>query len=155
MDARLINPFVSAMVNALETMLEVSPVRGTPYLKNENLTQGDISAVIGFAGAKVRGSVAISFPTPVALRIYSLMMGEKVYRLTDEVQDVVGELANIVAGGAKSELANDGLTFNISIPTVVVGKGHSLGTKRDVPVMVIPFDIGKHRFVMEVSMKIL
>jgi chemotaxis protein CheX len=154
MDAQFINPFVTALVATFETMLEVSPERGTPYLKRETATQGDISAVIGFAGARVTGSVAISFPTPVALKIYSLMMGEKVYRISSDVQDVVGEIANIVAGGAKTELSKDNLSFNLSIPTVVVGKGHTLGHRMDIPVMVIPFELGKHRFVMEVTMKI-
>jgi len=154
MDVKYINPFVNALVSTLETMLEVSPDRGTPYLKREVATQGDISAVIGFAGPRVTGSVALSFPTPVALKIYSLMMGEKVYRISSDVQDVVGELANIVAGGAKTELSKENLGFNLSIPTVVVGKGHTLGHKMDIPVMVIPFELGKHRFVMEVTMKI-
>jgi len=153
MEARFINPFVLALVNALETMLNITPERGSPYLKREGQTQGDISAIIGFAGPTVTGSVALSLPTPVALKFYSLMMGEKVYRITNDVQDVVGELANIVTGGAKTELSKEGVTFNISIPTVVVGPGHTIGHKGDVPVMVIPFEIGKHRFVMEVTMR--
>lgn len=154
MDAQYINPFVVALVNSLETMLNITPERGTPYLKKEGQTQGDISAIIGFAGPNVTGSVALSLPTPVALKFYSLMMGEKVYRITNDVQDVVGELANIVAGGAKTELSAQNITFNISIPTVVVGPGHTIGHKGDIPVMVIPFEIGKHRFVLEVTMKL-
>jgi chemotaxis protein CheX len=155
MDVKYINPFVDALVNALQTMLDVTPDRGTPYLKRESQTQGDVSAVIGFAGPTVTGSLALSFPTPVALKIYSLMMGEKVYRITNDVQDVVGELANIVVGGAKTALAEDNMKFSISIPTVVVGKGHTLGHKMDIPVMVIPFELGKHRFAMEITMKML
>ncbi len=153
MDVKYINPFVNALSNVMETMLEVSPARGTPYLKGENMTQGDISAIIGFAGLNIQGSIALSFPTSVALKIYSLMMAEKVYRITSDVQDVVGELANIIAGGAKSELAEEGLSFNLSIPTVVTGMGHSLGHVINVPVMVIPFSVGKHHFVMELTMR--
>jgi chemotaxis protein CheX len=154
MDAKYINPFVVAMVNSLETMLNITPERGQPYLKKEGQTQGDISAIIGFAGPAVTGSVALSLPTPVALKFYSLMMGEKVYRITNDVQDTVGELANIIAGGAKAELSKEGITFNISIPTVVVGPGHTISHRNDIPVMVIPFEIGKHRFVLEVTMKL-
>lgn len=154
MDAVYINPFINALVHAMETMIGISPERGTPYLKREHATQGDVSAIIGFAGPNVTGSVALSLPTLVALKVYSLMMGEKVYRITSDVQDVVGELANIVAGGAKTELSTRNLGFNISIPTVVVGPGHTLGHKGDVPVIVVPFGFGKHRFMMEVSMRL-
>ena len=154
MDAKYINPFVLALVNAMETMMGVSPERGTPYLKREGNTQGDVSAIIGFAGPSVTGSVTLSLPTPVALKFYCLMVGERVFRITGDVQDVVGELANIVAGGAKAELSKENITFNISIPTVVVGHGHSIGHRGDIPVMVIPFEVGKHRFVMEVTMKL-
>lgn len=154
MEAKYINPFINAMINAMETMVGVSPERGTPYFKKENSTQGDVSAIIGFAGPKVLGSVALSLPTPVALKVYALMVGEKVYRITNDVQDVVGELANIVAGAAKTELSTQNLSFNISVPTVVVGPGHTLGHKGDIPVMVVPFEIGKHRFMMEVTMKL-
>ena len=155
MDVQYINPFVDALINALQTMLEVTPERGTPYLKRDALTQGDISAVIGFAGPTVTGSLALTFPTPVALKVYSLMMGEKVYRITNDVQDVVGELANIVVGGAKTAFASQDMKFNISIPTVIVGNGHTLGHKNDIPVMVIPFELGKHRFAMEITMKMI
>jgi len=63
-------------------------------------------------------------------------------------------LANIVAGRAKKDLSEDGLSFHISIPTVVVGKNHSLGHKVDIPAVVVPFNIGKNTFTMEVSMKL-
>jgi chemotaxis protein CheX len=134
-------------------MMNLTPERGSPYLKREGMTQGDISAIIGFAGPSVTGSVALSLPTAVALKFHSLMVGETVFRLTADVQDVVGELANIVAGGAKTALSREGITFNISIPTVVVGAGHSIGHCSGLPVMVIPFEVGKHRFVMEVTMR--
>ncbi len=51
--------------------------------------------------------------------------------------------------------AAEDMKFSISIPTVVVGKGHTLGHKMDIPVMVIPFELGKHRFAMEITMKML
>jgi chemotaxis protein CheX len=153
MEAKYINPFINAVVTTMETMMDVSPVRGTPYLKGEHTTQGDISSIIGFGGPNISGSVALSFPLPVALKIYSLMMGETVYRITSDVQDVVGEIANIVAGAAKAEMSEQELSFELSIPTVVIGKGHVLGSKGDIPVMVIPMEIGKHRFIMEITMK--
>jgi chemotaxis protein CheX len=154
MEAKYINPFINGATNALETMAGLELERKTPYLKQENQTQGDISGIIGFAGENVHGAVAMSFPQPLALKIYKQMMGESVFRITQDVEDCIGELANIVAGGAKTEFAEMGLSFHISIPTVVVGQGHTLVQKIDSPVMVIPFGVGKSRFLMEVTMKL-
>lgn len=76
------------------------------------------------------------------------------FRISRDVEDSIGELTNIVAGGAKTVLAEEGLSFNISIPSVIVGKNHTITSKLDEPIIVIPFQLDKYRFVMEVSMKI-
>ncbi len=124
------------------------------YLKSEKLTHGDVSGIIGFGSKDITGSVVLSFPTDTALQLYEKMMGEPVNRINADVQDTIGELTNIVAGGAKQDFAKDGLSFHISIPTVVVGKNHSLGHKVKIPAVVVPFEIGSIQFTLEVSMKI-
>ena len=51
MDVKLINPFINATLNVLETMAFIKPEAGKPYLKKNGFAQGDISGVIGFTGA--------------------------------------------------------------------------------------------------------
>ncbi len=72
----------------------------------------------------------------------------------DDVRDSIGELTNFVAGGAKKELAEQDLTFDISIPTVVMGKNHTLTHRGGTPVVVIPFMLDNCSFIMEISLKI-
>ncbi len=157
MDVKFINPFIESLINTLEMMVGITPGREQLYIKEDKMTHGDITGIIGFAERNITGSIALSFPNDAALMIYGLMTGENVAQINREVQDSIGELANIVAGGAKSELAKSGLAFHISIPSVIVGKNHAISHKVDTPVVVIPFLIGKakHRFVMEISMKVL
>ncbi|MBU0519109.1 chemotaxis protein CheX [bacterium] len=154
MDVKYINPFISSLNNTLETMLSVSPGRNQPFLKSNNKASGDVSGIIGFASQEVVGSVALTFPEKAALKAYELLMGETLPHINEEVQDMVGELANIVAGGAKEEFNAIGIVYHISIPTVVTGKGHSIGHKGGVPVVVIPFELNGLPFYMEVSMKV-
>lgn len=153
MDVRFINPFINAVANTLATMAGKTPVRLAPSLKSDSIAKGDISGIIGFAGRNVHGSVALSFPEETALKIYALMMGETLPNLNKDVQDTVGELANIVAGGAKTELDALGLAFHISIPTVVLGKNHTIIHKGSAPVVLIPFQLESCSFVMEISFK--
>jgi len=155
MDINYINPFVNALTLMMETMLEITPELQPPYQKTEKLTHGDVSGIIGFGGKGISGSVVISFPTDTALTIYEAMMGESVSCINMDVQDTIGEIANMVAGGAKKEFADAGMSFHISIPTVVVGKEHSLGHKTEIPAVVVPFEIENNKsFTMEISLKI-
>jgi chemotaxis protein CheX len=154
MDVKYVNPFINAVVNTMETMLGVAPERMSPSLKNNNVAQGDISSIIGFAGDNVHGSIALSFPTLTALKIYHRMMGEVINKINKDVEDTIGELVNIVAGGAKTELENEDVIFHISIPSVIIGKNHTIAHKGSIPVVLIPFKWEKGTFVMEISMKV-
>lgn len=154
MDVKYINPFINSLINTLEMMIGVAAESKPPYVKEDSVTPGDITGIIGFAEKDISGSIALSFPEDTALKIYNAMTGDNMLKITKDVEDSIGELANIVAGGAKTVLATEGLSFHISIPSVVVGRNHTINHKADAPIVVIPFQLDKHRFVMEVSMKI-
>lgn len=139
----------------IEMMLGSTPIRQAPYMKDNSIAQGDISGIIGFADRALSGSVALSFPTKSVLEVYELMMGEKVSRINTDVQDRVGELANIIAGTAKKYFDEINVQFHISIPTVVVGNNHTITPRVGTPVVVVPFKMaGNIEFTLEISMKI-
>ena len=145
-----INPFISATLQSLEVMALLRATRGAPFAKADTLARGDISGVIGLAG-EATGSIAITFPTALAARIYSQMVGEEVSEITDEVKDAVGEVANMIAGGAKAALAQKGFTFRIAIPSIVVGTNHTITHKGRGPCLVVPFHVDEQTFWLEVS----
>lgn len=155
MDARYINPFINSMINTMEMMMGLTAEPQAPFIKGDNATQGDITGIIGFAEKNVTGSVALSFPKGAALKMFSALTGEVVSEITRDVEDSIGELANIVAGGAKTVLASEGLSFHISIPSVIVGPNHSITHKGRTPVIVVPFIVGEFKFVLEISMKFI
>lgn len=145
-----INPFIAATLQALEVMAAVRPVRGNPFVKNDQVAKGDISSLIGLAG-EAAGSVAVSFPSTLACRIYENMVGEAADGLDDGVQDAIGEIANMIAGGAKAALAQQGFSFRIAIPTILVGPGHTIEHKGDGPCLVVPFTLEAETFWLEVT----
>ena len=154
MDIKYINPFIRATITTIETMLSLTPKRLAPFLKNDQNATGDISAIIGFAGKTISGTVAISMPHKASLDIYELMTGEPVNKMTDDVQDGICELINIVAGAAKQDFYDLDLTFHISIPLVIVGSNHMISHKSGTMALVIPFELGDEiKFTLEVSVK--
>jgi len=154
MKVEYINPFLISVNTAFDTLIDILPVQEALFVKQRAVAGGDVTGIIGFAEKNLTGSVAISFPLDTALLIHNLMLGETVNRLTPGVQDTVGEIANIIAGGAKTEFADMGLSFHISIPTVVAGKNHSINHNVSLPTVVIPFKLNDSPFTLEICMKI-
>ena len=125
MDVKLINPFINATLNVLQTMAFVKCQAGKPYLKKDNVAQGDVSGIIGFTGEQ-NGTVSVTFDELCILKVVSNMFGEEMKELNDEVSDAVGEITNMISGQARKELEEMGRLFHGAIPTVITGKNHKI-----------------------------
>lgn len=152
MKAELINPFITSTVNVFKTMLNIEPKKGDIFVKKDNYATFDISGVIGMAG-KVSGSVVLSFPEDLALDVVSQFLGEKRTEMNGEVADAIGELVNMIAGSTKVVFAERGMKYNISIPNVITGKGHTINRPSSVLCIAVKFYIGDRFFVIEVALK--
>ncbi len=153
-----VKPFIDSVLSTMEMMLGKVPKTKRPYLKGQQPNWGDVSGIVGFAGEKVVGSIAISLPQSSALRIFESMVGEEPNSITEisvDVQDSIGELANIVAGNAKSVFSEQKINFNITIPSVIVGKHHNISYKDGDLVLVIPFDMEGEPFCLELLIKVM
>ncbi len=152
MNVEYINPFVDATEELFATMLTIKLTRGKPYLKSDPSGSHYISGIIGMAG-EASGSVVLSFPRKLALEVVSDFLGEKITEFNQSIKDGIGELTNIVAGGAKKRLAENNYSFKISIPTVVIGENHQIARNKEVPCIVVPFDAVGESFAVEISLE--
>jgi chemotaxis protein CheX len=120
-DVQLLNPFISATLECLTQMAGMSPERKRVFIKTDPMMHGYITGIIGMSNG-ITGSCSVSFPQELARHIVGKFMGEDPGNLTDEmVSDGIGEVANMVAGGAKRQFANSEYRFDISTPTVIMG----------------------------------
>jgi chemotaxis protein CheX len=152
MDAKTINPFINATVNVLETMAFVKSEVGKPYLKKDNVAQGDVSGVIGFTGES-NGTVSVTFDKLSILKIVSNMFGEEMTEINSDITDAVGELTNMISGQARRELEEIGKIYHGAIPTVVSGKDHKIETMTKGPKIAIPFNTDAGNFTIEVCLE--
>jgi chemotaxis protein CheX len=139
MNADFINPFITALMNVMQTMAQTELVPGKPKKKSDDQAKGDISGLIGMVGEKVQGSMSISFDEGLALEIMYKMLGEKPGVIDVDVQDMVGEITNMICGGAKNELDQKGYDFGMATPIVVSGKNHTINHQVTGKKMVMPF----------------
>lgn len=150
MDVKYVNPFIVATINLFKTMLNMDVVPEKPTLKHEPYPSFDISGIIGLSGS-AQGSISISFPKAMALKIVSAMIGTELKVVGPDLTDGIGEVANIIAGNAKQNL--NGLDLLISLPNVVVGKDHVITSQRGIPVIIVPFKSSLGSFSMEIALK--
>ena len=131
-------------------MARVVPKAGRPFVKTGASGSGDVTGLLGLVGEGKRGTVAVAFTTPCICRIVSNMLGEEIDTLNDDILDAVGEIANMVSGGARAQLAQTGYDFEMAIPSIVTGGDYTVQVSSVHPVVVIPFETDAGPFFVEV-----
>lgn len=149
MDVRYINPFVVAVQDVFETMIELPFQLKKPGIKKDRTPDFEISGIIGLSGA-VTGCVVISLKEGLALQLASILMQETYSVFNEDVVDAIGEITNMVVGNAKSHFPEDGCT--ISVPSVVAGR-HKVSFPSTVPIINIPCNIGSDQLSIDVAIR--
>jgi chemotaxis protein CheX len=145
--------FHEAAREVFDTMVFMPVSPGEPTVKTRGMPRGYISSTISLTGENLSGNLSILFELSLATDVFRSMMGmapEDEVK-PEEIGDVVAELANMIAGGAKSRLQERGVNFKIGLPTVVVGEAHCMEPMKDVDTVVIPMKTTGGEFYMEVS----
>ena len=152
LDVNHVNPFITATVQAIETLARVSVKRKDLFLKRDYRMFGDVSAMMGLSGT-ASGSVVLSFPMNAAATIVGRMIKRDV---TDPgqtiVSDGVGELVNVIAGNAKAAFADTPYHFEIGLPSVVTGEGHMIKHRAGTPCVVVVFDVSGTEVALQVCL---
>jgi chemotaxis protein CheX len=111
-----------------------------------------LSGVIGFAG-DLKGTILIHLPAPVAIAITNAFLELDLDEVNSEVKDAIGELANMVAGGFKYQLPDNGQGVQISIPSVISGRGYTCGATGSYSLQVVAFETPAGPFLIELLVK--
>ncbi len=154
MDVRYVNPFIVSIKQVFSTMAGVDVQVLKPKMKAADAEPVGVSGVIGFSG-DAAGACLLCFPTDVACKLASAFAGEEMSESHPDFADAIGELANMVAGGAKAQF--DGLAVSISLPSVVIGNPHEVtvtGVPSTAPRLIIPCNSELGLFHVEVAMVI-
>ena len=136
MDPNLIAPFIKSARAIFETMMHMPVDFGTPVVKDRSNPSFDVSGIIAFSG-DLDGSVNLSFSSATAMRVVSIFTGTEVSTVGPDLIDAIGELTNMIAGGAKQSLGGP-RRITVSCPTVALSGGYPHDD--DKTFVVIPCD---------------
>jgi chemotaxis protein CheX len=137
MKVELVNPFLDATTSVFRTMLSCELSRGQPALKTNRAPEYEVSGLIGLTG-KCQGMVVVSLGRDTAISATEIMLSERPDGLNSDVVDAVGEIANMIAGAAKSQLEQ--YELSVGLPSVICGKNHSIGFPSNSTPIVLPFE---------------
>ena len=146
---KMIVPFVNSVRAVFSTMVGVQTTIERPHVKADPAPSFDVSSIIGFSG-EVIGSVVVSFQKEAALKLVESFAGMAIEFNTPDFADAIGELANMIAGNAKKDL---GALASITVPSVIIGMGHTVARLSDVPCIQIPCKTPVGNFAVEVNIK--
>lgn len=116
MNPRDIDPFALATIDVFKTALGCEIRRDGASLKETCAPEFEVSGVISLSG-KMYGAVALSVSLPVAIKLVEAMLDVRVEEINSDVTDAVGELTNMIAGGAKTSLTH--YELSLGLPQVI------------------------------------
>ncbi len=117
-----------------------------------NILKDSITGLIGLAG-NYKGVVAIHLPQAIACEITSQFLGVEVDGINDDVEDAVGEIANMLGGNIKSFLSESGKDIDLSLPSTISGSEYEFQVNNDVEKIVTPFSTSNGIFFVELQLE--
>jgi chemotaxis protein CheX len=120
---------VGSVAGVFDTMLSMEAVvtqaDGAPGLSGERIV-----GTVSFAG-EVLGNISLQIGFPFARVIAAAMLGmeESEIESQEEVNDVIGELSNMIGGDLKSRFCDAGFNCQLSIPSITSGSDFKIESK--------------------------
>lgn len=111
-----VEPFANATIEVFKTALNCEIRYERASLKQGSAPSFEVSGVISLSG-KVHGAVVLSVSLPVAFKLVDAMLDLQVNEVNSDVADAVGELTNMIAGGAKTSLTH--YQLSLGLPEVI------------------------------------
>ncbi|CAG37379.1 chemotaxis protein CheX [Desulfotalea psychrophila] len=143
---------IVSAVDAIFSSMVMMPVEPSDVaLELEPLTKS-ISAMVGFAGAR-KGMIAVHMPQNVALAVTSSFIMMDVTEINEDVEDAIGELANMLGGQIKSVLAENGRDIELSIPTTISGQSYDFRSTGDNDRTVVYFKVDAGIFAIDCQLQ--
>lgn len=142
MKAEFSNPFVTAGIDVLESVIDSTPEPGQLAVRSATVTTQQVSVVIGVTGP-VEGKVVYGMSVVTATKIAAAKSRAPTMTFDEAAGNALAELGNGISEEAKRLLSEAGYECQISEPEVVRGRDMAISTT--VPALVVPLytDVGR------------
>ncbi|MEJ2679987.1 MAG: chemotaxis protein CheX [Gammaproteobacteria bacterium] len=141
--------FVDGVMNYFETLSSTPAQVGTPFLIDDmNEYLEEYTGFIGISG-KYQGIVFFTSPKAILLHLLASYNVKDVS--SDNMLDLVGEIANTISGNARRTLGDE---FMLSVPVVMRGEHSKVKVTKTFEIYVIPIIWRQHRANVIINLNI-
>ncbi len=116
--------FDEAAERVFQEILGETPAKGPPVVSAGPTQLQAVNVNIGIAGA-LAGHFRLGMDDPTARALAGAMLGEDVTELDEMSLSALCEVANMIAGSARSSLTHEGALSEITPPSILLGQGLS------------------------------
>jgi chemotaxis protein CheX len=111
-----------------------------------------LTSMVGLAGT-YNGLVSVHIPWQLAISFTSLMLGMEVTEIDDDVNDAMGEIANMIAGSFKQHLSKGGSDIQLSTPSIVNGADYVVSSGNNLENITLKFATEDEWFMVALSIE--
>ncbi|MDH5217175.1 MAG: chemotaxis protein CheX [Gammaproteobacteria bacterium] len=139
-----LNAILSTISQVLTKIFHQEVITGEVLAKQNNLAFGEVSSVVTLEGEGGSGSIAVSFPFEVIMKIAEIMLPRNAIKDGKTIQELSGEIGEMFGNLVKSDLDKMGVQLNVSKTAVYAGQPHYLAHAVQKPVTFVSFsaDVG-------------
>lgn len=150
MDAKLVNPFIDAIVSVMPMLGLPVPKRADMGVKSKTATSLGVTVLVGFT-KQIRGNVAYNMTEDTAKYIASsMMMGMPVETFDEMAQSAISEMSNMLTANAATSLAGMGYDVDISTPSLTTGENFQIRISSD-SFLFVKMDIDGHIIELNIA----
>lgn len=153
MKAEYINSFYVATQEVFRLMLDLEVRRGDIKVVEGMVGSQEANVVLGITG-DLSGAVLFGFTDEMTLEMVKIMSGIKMHKIDNFVSSALGEVANIVAGNALTNLSRHECSCDIAPPQVIIGRYKSISLANKKAILIpLETNIGKFDISLFLSEK--
>ena len=143
---------IAATKEIFSTMIMMDLSEDYPLKEPVTRLHCSITGMIGLAGTYT-GILSIHCPQSLAMTITSNMLGMEIDEVGEDVNDALGEIANMLGGHVKQVFSKGGLDINLSLPTVISGEEYCVNCMADKDCVIIPFHWENDKFLVGLTLR--
>jgi chemotaxis protein CheX len=147
-EADLTRLLIGDVCEIFSTMVGVPGIEHLPReIENPTHFSNSVTAMVGLAGSS-NGMVCLHTSKALGLWFTAQMLGMDVADVDDDMDDALGEIANMIGGSFKHHLSNNGDTIKLSTPSVVTGSDYSITSGHPGESLSLVFRAGGEEFII-------
>ncbi len=139
---------VEGTKDVFSTMLMIDLQEGEPVLNEE--INSNLSSILGLGG-DIKGMLGVHCPEKTAKKITGELLGMEIESLDEDVNDAIGEIANMIAGNLKISFEKIGINTLLAIPTTVTGESYKTSRQQQAYCLTVPFSFSDNDLWIELK----